>query len=105
MGHTALFHIIIRPTLKKEEVPLPGPTAAACETALSSLHTTNATPRPNMTSEDDIETQRGRREKQTEVLDDTEYRPINWKRFFFAPKYLRTSLVAQGRSGADKPLN
>ena len=39
----------------------------------------------------DIEMQRGGRKKQDEEMDDTEYRPINWKRFFFAPKYIRTS--------------
>jgi len=39
----------------------------------------------------DVEMQRDRRDKQDEDLGDTEYRAINWKRFFFAPKYLRGS--------------
>jgi len=53
-----------------------------------------------MARKDDVESQRGRRDRQADELEDTEYKPINWKRFFFAPKYIRTSPrgVVGGRS-------
>ena len=51
---------------------------------------------------DDVEMQRRQRGKNDEDSEDTEYRPINWKRFFFAPKYLRTCTAPNLESGAEE---
>lgn len=45
----------------------------------------------------EMEEMRGQRRKDT-TPDDTDYRPINWKKIFFSPKYIRM-LFCRARPG------
>lgn len=50
----------------------------------------------------------GRTEQAGSDLEDTEYKPVNWKRLFFSPKYIRMCdswLGSEDRENLDWPNN
>lgn len=57
--------------------------------------------------ETDIEMEGMRGQKKDTTPDDTDYRPINWKRILFSPKYIRMRYFEQNKFviAADKNLS